>query len=90
VLALYDFASNRFGGDDFPLDADEGEPVTEEVNYNGKYDFPQEDYDDRNDNGRWDPGWLVRYRTCWHFGTVEAHRLGYPLGTGTEEETDEE
>lgn len=92
VLAFYDFASERFGGNmDFPLEAEAQEPVQEEddQNQNNKVDFPGEAFRDVNGNGRWDRSWLQRYRTCWQFGTVEAARAGYQLAAPREDVEEE-
>ncbi|MHC4592591.1 MAG: CvpA family protein [Planctomycetota bacterium] len=58
MLRFYSFASERMGGGGFLLD---DEPLVEDHNENARGD-PGDSYDDVNENGRWDRGWLWRYR----------------------------
>ena len=59
MLRFYGYAEQRMGGNPFPL---EDEPVLNDVNGNGRPDVVGESYDDRNHNGRWDRGWLWKYK----------------------------
>jgi len=76
VLRFYDYVQSRFGGnDDFLLD--ENEPMTPDLdfNFNGQPDLVGEGYDDINGNGRWDRGWLVRYRYHAAFEPADLRRV---------------
>ena len=59
MLRVYGCAEQRMGGDPLPL---EDEPVLNDINGNGRPDLVGESYDDRNHNGRWDRGWLWKYK----------------------------
>lgn len=100
LLKFYNTVSNRFGGDNFPLTAAEGEEgifrgaiehpgytaAQKDVNGNGLVDLPEEEYVDLNGNGQWDVSWLTRYRDCWKLTTAKASRAGVTLWEPIEDE----
>ena len=60
ALRFYSFAEQRLGGNaPFPLDEDE--PLVIDNNGNGKAD-PGDQFEDWNNNSKWDRSWLWRYR----------------------------
>ena len=61
MLRLYEFASRRTGGARvFLLD---DEPLAKDEDSDGVYDPDADQYSDVNNNGKWDRGWLWRYKT---------------------------
>ena len=61
MLWFYDVARERMrGGRAFLLN---DEALQSDVNKNGAFDAGEDSFLDLNDNGKWDRGWLWRYKT---------------------------
>jgi uncharacterized membrane protein required for colicin V production len=75
MLKFYDFVEDRMGGSRLFLLRDE--PLTFDPDENGRYD-PRDRYDDLNRNGRWDRGWIWRYR---NYAEITSDDLRAVLGS---------